>query len=378
MRHGVLEYQDTLYLSSCAHLPYTYKASIMISRTWHGSNPKPDFQNLLDVFARKAPSRPVLFEFFLNPALEELLAGDDVKNLLTSDDKYNTHVRRTIAFRNAGYDYVTMLASDFAFPRGEQITDKTRSINQGALITDRESFERYPWPDPDSFSDHIIPSVQDILPQGMKLIIYGPGGVLENAIDLCGFENLCIMLVTDESLAADIFQEIGSRLVRYYERALAHDCVGAIISNDDWGFKTQTMFSPDDMRKWVFPWHKAIVDTVHEKGQPAILHSCGNLTEIMDDIIDDLRYDAKHSYEDAILPVEQAYEQYGHRIAVLGGIDVDFICRADPDEIYSRAQAMLKKTAANGGYALGTGNSVPEYIPNDNYFAMISASHDQS
>jgi len=112
---------------------------------------------------------------------------------------------------------------------------------------------------------------------------------------------------------------------------------------------------------------------VHAAGKPIILHSCGKLTEVYDDIIDSIGYDGKHSYEDAIEPVEDAYERLHNRIAVLGGIDVDFVCRRGPEEVYQRSRAMLDRTAGRGGYALGTGNSVPEYVPDENYFAMITA-----
>jgi uroporphyrinogen decarboxylase len=127
------------------------------------------------------------------------------------------------------------------------------------------------------------------------------------------------------------------------------------------------------MRRFVFPWHKRIVAAAHAAGRPAILHSCGNLSLVMDDVIDDMKFDGKHSYEDAIQPVEEAYEQYGRRIAVLGGIDVDFVCRAASEEIHRRSKAMLERSAKRGGYALGTGNSVPAYVPDEGYFAMISA-----
>jgi uroporphyrinogen decarboxylase len=133
------------------------------------------------------------------------------------------------------------------------------------------------------------------------------------------------------------------------------------------------MLAPADMRKYVVPWHKKIVEVIHKSGKPAILHSCGNLRLLMDDIIDTIGYDAKHSYEDNIMPVEEAYEEYGDRIAILGGIDVDFVCRATPEEIKKRSAAMLERVKGRGGYALGTGNSVPEYVPQENYFAMISA-----
>jgi len=84
-----------------------------------------------------------------------------------------------------------------------------------------------------------------------------------------------------------------------------------------------------------------------------------------------MKFDAKHSFEDVIIPVEQAYEKWGGRIAILGGIDMDFMCRSTPEQIRQRCEAILKRTAASGGYALGTGNSVPEYVPYCNYIAMI-------
>jgi uroporphyrinogen decarboxylase len=127
------------------------------------------------------------------------------------------------------------------------------------------------------------------------------------------------------------------------------------------------------MRKYVFPWHVKIVEAIHAAGKPAILHSCGEAREIMEDIITVMRYDGKHSYEDVIMPVEDAYARWGGRIAILGGIDVDFIIRSSGDKIFERSRAMLEATAARGGYALGTGNSVPEYIEDEKYFAMTHA-----
>jgi len=164
---------------------------------------------------------------------------------------------------------------------------------------------------------------------------------------------------------------VGRRLVRFYEICAKFETVGALIANDDWGFKTATMLSPADLRRYVFGWYKKIVECAHKTGKPVILHSCGNLEKVYDDIIDDMKFDAKHSYEDVICPVEVAYEKWGGRIAILGGIDVDFMCRSTPEQIRRRCEVMLARTANRGGYALGTGNSVPEYVPYENYLAMI-------
>jgi uroporphyrinogen decarboxylase len=328
----------------------------------------PDFSNLLSVLRREVPSRPTLFEFFLNGPLYVKLAGEDQDPAWGTIDADRMVAR---AFMRAGYDYVTLHASAMGFPTSAVNHLASRSMNDTAIITDRPSHEAYSWPDPDSFDYSKLDTIGRDLPQGMKIIVCGPGGVLENVMQLAGYEGLCMMMVDDPELVQIIFDEVGSRLVRYYEISAPNDHVGAVISNDDWGFNTQPMLSPADMRKYVFPWHERIVEAIHAAGKPAILHSCGNLEDLTGDIIDGMRYDGKHSYEDKICPVEDAYERWGGRIAIMGGIDLDFVCRSTPDGIRARSQAMLDRASKRGGFALGSGNSIPYYVPDGNYLAMI-------
>lgn len=331
---------------------------------------KPNFDNLLAVLRQEVPERPTLFEFFLNARLYEQFAGGPNE---AGDDQVAGLRWLIKSFRNAGYDYCTTGGSTFSFPTKEYHRDKSMSQNDCATITDRASFEAYNWLNPDDFDYSRLEKVAPDLPDGMKLVVNGPGGVLENVTFLMGFDNMCFAIADEPEFAQAVFDAVGSRLVRYYELSAPYTTVGAMISNDDWGHKTQTMLSVDDMRKYVFPWHKRIVETIHAAGKPAILHSCGNLELVMDDIIDDMGYDGKHSYEDTIMPVEDAYERWGSRIAILGGIDVDFICRSTAAEIRARSQAMLQRAATRGSFALGTGNSVPYYVPDEGYYAMTSA-----
>lgn len=328
---------------------------------------EPNFENFRKVLRREVPERPVLFELFMNMSLYELVNGRK------PDGEDDVSIARfTIeAFRKLGYDYATVHGSDFAFPRPERAKGSTISLNDGALITDEASFERYPWPDPDAFDYSKLGKVRPFLPDGMKLMVMGPGGVLENVINLTGYDNLCYMLFDEPELAKRVFDAVGSRLVGYYRNILRYDTVGLISSNDDWGFATQTMISPDSLREYVLPWHRKIVEVCHAADRPVLLHSCGNLAEVMDDVVD-AGFDAKHSFEDKILPIEDAYERWHERIALLGGIDVDYLCRRSEAEVRARTAAMLERVSGRGGWAVGTGNSVPEYIPVKQYLAMVS------
>jgi uroporphyrinogen decarboxylase len=335
---------------------------------------EPDFSEMLKVLRRERPSRPVLGELFMNGPLYALVTGIP-DNPKAPAGSWHNERRQIRAYRNLGYDYATLAASAFGFPKKEVARAQTISLNDGTMITDRRSFEQYPWPEPEQFPCDRLEALRPDLPGGMKLIIIGPGGVLENVIRLAGYENLCMLIFDDPALAGEIFDAVGSRLVRYYRLALEHEAVGAIWANDDWGFKTQTMLSPADMRRYVIPWHKKIAETAHAAGRPVIMHSCGRLDQVMEDVIEVIGHDGKHSYEDAIEPVEQAYERLSRRIAVIGGMDVDFVCRSTPAGVYARARAMVERAGARGAYALGTGNSVPEYVPRENYFAMLAAAN---
>lgn len=332
--------------------------------------PSPDFGQLATVLACGIPDRPTLFEFFLNGRLHATLAS---ANAGRPGDPLAPVQTLVHAFRQAGYDYVTYRPPQFCFPAGPHERVQTISLNDGPVITDRASFEQYAWMDPDRCDYASLEALAPLLPDGMKVVANCPGGVLENVIRLVGYDRLCFMLMDEPELARDIFDAIGSRLVRHCELCCAYDTVGACISNDDWGFKTQPMLSPADLRRYVFPWHTRIVNAIHATGKPAILHSCGNASEIMEDIIGAMDFDGKHSFEDAIEPIEETYGAYAGRIALLGGMDVDFVIRSDPDAVYQRSRAMLERAATTGGYALGTGNSVPDYVPDENYAAMIWA-----
>lgn len=331
---------------------------------------EPDFNNILKVLRREVPDRPTLFEFFMNGNVYQEVAGDPPPHQAPAEQHLAYMAR---AYAACGYDYVNTYGCDIDFHAGVKTAKSTISLNDSPVIQSWEDFENHPWPDVWKCDFSRLEKVAPDLPGNMKIMMAGPGGVLENVISLMGYENLCVTLYDDPKLAEAVFEKVGSTLVDYYTIGAQYDTVGIIMSNDDWGFNTQTMLSPDMMRKYVFPWHKKIVETAHANGKPAVLHSCGFMNEVMEDIIEDMKYDGKHSYEDNIVPVEEAYERWGNRIAILGGLDVDFLARSDEESIRRRAVEMLERARSRGGYALGSGNSIPAYIANEKYFAMTSA-----
>jgi uroporphyrinogen decarboxylase len=90
----------------------------------------------------------------------------------------------------------------------------------------------------------------------------------------------------------------------------------------------------------------------------------------MDDIAD-VGFDAKHSFEDAIEPVESLHARYAERMTMIGGVDIDLLSRGTTADVRSRVREILERCAPRGGYVVGTGNSVADYVRLENYLAMV-------
>ena len=71
----------------------------------------------------------------------------------------------------------------------------------------------------------------------------------------------------------------------------------------------------------MLPHHRTMSEMSRAAGRPYLLHSCGKLDAIMEDLIDDVKIDAKHSFQDNVMPVTEAKRRYGDRIGILGGVD---------------------------------------------------------
>ena len=191
--------------------------------------------------------------------------------------------------------------------------------------------------------------------------------------NLVGYERLFCMLHDEPELVARIFDRWGQKVYDFYESVVGMKELGAIFHADDLGYKTSTMVSPAILRQLVFPWLRKFADLAHEHGKMFWLHSCGNLYRpgVIEDLIEDVQIDALHSFQDTILPVTDFKTRYGDRVAALGGLDVDKLARLNEASLRKYIQDVLKRCMPGGRFALGSGNTITNFIPVENYFIIL-------
>ncbi|MBN2309684.1 MAG: hypothetical protein JXR94_11965 [Candidatus Hydrogenedentes bacterium] len=343
-----------------------------------------DWEGLVRSIDRSAmPSRVHHIELFLDAEVQDAVCrAFHLLDGLDADDPFFPQ-RKQVAIQSfLGYDYVRMglegmemplhnLAAtdtaDLSREGGRQFVDEHRGP-----ITNWDEFHAYPWPDPHAASTRSLEWYSEHLPDSMCII--GSGGFAhfaEYLTWLMGYETFCMALYEQRDLVAAISQHLIDMYEVVIQRILEFDRVKLIWGSDDMGYRGGPLASPDDLREFVLPGHKRMAEMAHAAGRPYLLHSCGDLSLLMDDLIDDVGIDAKHSFEDTIERVTDAKQAYGGQIALLGGIDLDFLCRADEAAVRERVRHTLSVCMEGGGYCLGSGNSVANYIPLGNYLAMV-------
>jgi uroporphyrinogen decarboxylase len=276
-------------------------------------------------------------------------------------------------WRQMGYDTASIefLVTDI-LPGGGAL-----GRHQPGAIKSREDFDRYPWDSlEDAFFERYAPYIKnltDTCPPGMKAVGGVGNGVFECVQDVVGYIDLCFIREDDEDLYRDLFRAMGEVHYRIWRRFLAEfsDAYCVLRFGDDLGFNKMTLISPEDIKRHIIPQYRRITDLVHDTGRPFLLHSCGNLFEVFDDIISEANIDAKHSNEDAIAHFSIWVDRYGARIGNFGGIDTDVLCRSTPEFIRDYVLDCLEKVKGKGGIAFSSGNSIPDYVPTEGYLAMI-------
>lgn len=345
----------------------------------------PNFERVRRAMLRQGEGdRVPLFEMSVHTELKAAILGRPVKSLRDEVDFWRT----------AGYDFVSTRAGVRSVVRGyHPAVVEWRKTYQGvaglaggwvaeekALIRDRCEFEAFPWPEPEDLGgypdyealDDYLNTMASLLPPGMKLLVQ-LGYIFMGAWQLMGFETYCLKLVDDPDLVRDVHDWLGASQLAVLEMLLRHDCVGTVWLPDDLCYNSGPVVSPRVYREYVYPWYVQIVKRCHQADIPVGLHSDGDLNLLLLDLIN-CGFDAIHPFEPPMNDIVAVKRQWGDRIAVAGNIDLKTtLSKGTPQDVETEVQEKVAALAPGGGWLLGSSNSIPDFVPVENYRALLAA-----
>jgi uroporphyrinogen decarboxylase len=336
---------------------------------------RPNIVEFINTLNRRPARFVPVAELGIHPLIKERFLGRPVRTL---EDE--------VAFwAGAGYDYIKLQpAVDFDPGRirgSDNVTYapdgtvlRTWASEGSGIITDEESFEAYRFPASSDFDYTRFEQIRELLPEGLG-VIGQYGDIFTMTWEMMGFEGFSLALYENPDLLGRLNTLLGELVVSMFEYFAQSDAVDVLWYSDDIAYADGLMISPAALRKYFFPWLRRIGELAKKAGKPLIYHTDGILYDVFDEIID-CGVTAIHPIEPKAMQITEVKERVGDRLCLIGNVDVDLLARGTPDEIREKVRENIETVGFNGGYIVGSGNSIPEYVDFNNYLAMLRAARE--
>ncbi len=246
-----------------------------------------------------------------------------------------------------------------------------RVYGREGLITDLASLERYTAQAPEP-ADMAFAACAEVFArraaETQLCRVFQVGGVYSHSEASMNLEGLSIALYEQPELVRRMFQWQADFVVATLELLLPRYEVDFVLYGDDMAFKTGTFMSPAHFREFLWPHLKRICDTVKRFGLPIVLHSDGNLLEIMDDLLA-AGFVGIHPMENLAMDIVAVHEKYGDRLCCIGNLDVDLIDRCPVEQVEAEVRRLLRSLGRRG-YIFASGNSITQWARLENVLAI--------
>jgi hypothetical protein len=188
---------------------------------------------------------------------------------------------------------------------------------------------------------------------GDKFLLGGGVSLYERVHFLRGLENAWIDIYEhpDElRMLIDILVDMNLYAVERYAEA---GCDGFFFC-DDWGLQDRLMINPAKFTEIWKPAYTRVYSAAHEAGMLTLLHSCGEITAILDDLID-AGLDVIQMDQQENMGLDRLRDEFGGRITFWCPVDIQqTMARGDPDEIRAYVRTMIATLGRpEGGFIAG-------------------------
>jgi len=263
---------------------------------------------------------------------------------------------------------VSGIDTNVGFAQGSAASDGTGHYSGGSL-TDLKQLEERKLPD---WSDTIAKGKEE------QRAVNEAGYISWLILPWCfhtvatsmGLENLAYRVYDDFDFVDRVFEWVEERNRIAIETAVAQIKPDFVLFDGDCAHKTGLMVNPEMFRRLVFDKTKKTVSCLQKLGIPYTIHTDGKLDDVIPLLVE-LGFSAVHGCEKQANDLNHLVEEFGDDIVLVGNMDVVFLTNATPDQVRRETEEMLRIGSKKGKFAAACNTSPMDYIPDENYLAMV-------
>lgn len=352
---------------------------------------EPDIQRLFGAFNRKKIDRVPNFEVLIEDQHVEKLLGRYAGNTLSyggDPAKGVSEGEGARPMKPADYiELCQLIGQDAIIVESIWTPFKKRNPDgsAGGMIADRSIKTRSDWR-----SKVVVPGEAEIeekmvFVREYRQAIDGSGTKIGFCVLIAAFfqmlyefviglEDAMKLVYEDRDFIEEMLEASTDYWVRFCRAAVANG-VDFIWTADDVAFKTGLFLPPKLMREMWLPKLKRIHEPALAAGKPIMFHSDGNIDELVPMLLE-----AGVSCINPMDPYGVDYrsfkKKWGGLACLSGNIDIEFpLAHGTPGEVDADVKAHMEVLKPGGGYVCGSSHSIVNYIPHENFIAMLNAIH---
>ena len=248
-------------------------------------------------------------------------------------------------------------------------------VRQSPIAGDaRTALATFRWPDPQAAD--LLDDAKRIIAgdAGQHFIVPNFGFCLfERAWSLRGFDTFLTDLALDPALAEDLLDSITEIQLVLIHRYLALGIDGGYFG-DDYGAQKYLLFSPKTWRALIKPRLARLFAPFRAAGLPVILHSDGNITAILPDLVE-IGLTVYNPVQPEVVDLALLRREFGTNLAYYGGVSTQTVLpHGNPDDVHEAVRTAVHALAPDGtGLLLAPSHRLMADIPMANVDALLAS-----
>lgn len=197
----------------------------------------------------------------------------------------------------------------------------------------------------------------------------------ERAWTLRGMQNLLMDFFDHPDFVHDLLDAIADYNIAQLREALKYD-IDAVYFGDDWGQQRGLQMGPKLWRHFILPVLRRMYAAVHEGGKAVFIHSCGDVDELLDDLIA-CGVDCFNPFQPEVMDVMALMETYRGRLVFHGGLSTQQTLPYGTAEQVRAETRRLLEAGRHGSYIFAPAHDVEGDVPLENILAFLDVLHSQ-